>query len=133
MKNLFMKYLTRKTNDRWIVKNEQTSFEIHKPTIFHKLIEMERDRAHRGNQSFSMILININQENKLSVAELVSLISGRVRRIDQIGWYDLFHIGVLLPCTTSDGASSIIKDICAHFQLPQASFHYQTLSYPGPN
>ena len=106
---------------------------FHERSIFKELVQLERDRAHRGNQQFSMILINVSQEEKLVVTELVHQISKRVRRIDQVGWYDPFHIGVLLPSTPPDAAHRIAKDIFLNYSLSQTSVQYQTLSYPDAN
>lgn len=106
---------------------------FHERSIFRKLVQLERDRAHRGNQQFSMILINVSKEKKLGVTKLVHQISKRVRQIDQVGWYDPFHIGVLLPSTPPDAAHRIVKDIFLNYSHSQASVQYQTLSYPDAN
>lgn len=118
----------------WYERSKKVGDRVfHERSIFRKLVQLERDRAHRGNQQFSVILINVSQEKKLMVTELMHHISRRVRRIDQVGWYDQFHIGVLLPSTSPDAAHRIAKDIFLNYAHPQASVQYQTLSYPDAN
>lgn len=133
MKNRLLNSLTKILSVWFRQSNGDASKVIHERSIFKEIIELERDRAHRANQQFSMILINVGQEKKLAVVELVHQISKRIRRIDQVGWYDPFHIGVLLPSTTPDGAQNIVKDIRGNCPPSQASFQYQTLSYPDAN
>jgi GGDEF domain-containing protein len=99
---------------------------------FIDLIELERDRVHRDDQQFSLILISVdgNENRNDHLIELVHKITKRVRRIDQIGWYDNTHIGVLLPNTTSKGAQIIAKEICRNQDGSNNPIFFKTLSYP---
>lgn len=108
---------------------------IYKRSNFLKLIELERYRVHRNNHQFSLLLFNVNQngDRQRTIGELVTQISNRVRRIDQVGWYDNFHIGVLLPNTTAADAQLIARDICRNHDSSEAAFLFETLSYPQAN
>ena len=97
---------------------------------FLKLLELERDRVHRNNHQFSILLFSVNPKKKFEIIELANHISKRVRRVDQVGWYDDCHIGVLLPNTSTNGAISIGKDICSHHDRSNSQLNYETLSYP---
>jgi PleD family two-component response regulator len=102
---------------------------IYQRSFFLKLIEMERCRSNRNNLPFSLLLFNVNQNQTTNwtTDELVKHISKRVRRIDQLGWYDRHHIGILLPNTSAAGAQTIAKDICGKQDTP---FIFHTLTYP---
>ena len=103
---------------------------IYNRSEFHNLLELERDRVHRNNHQFSVLLFSVNPQKEHDVIELASHISKRVRRIDQVGWYDDSHIGVLLPNTTASGAKNIVKDICSRHNGSTLPLVCETLSYP---
>lgn len=105
---------------------------IYERKDFIDLIELERERVHRDEKQFSLILISADGNNNRngSLIELVNEISKRVRRIDRIGWYDNTHIGVLLPNTTYTGAQIVVKDICKNQDSSNNPISYKTLSYP---
>lgn len=132
MKKLFFSLLgkARSTSHAIIKRSFKTIYEREE---FLELIELERDRVHRDDQQFSLILIDVN-ENDNGIAgtiELVHKISKRVRRIDQIGWYDNNHLGVLLPNTTQAGAQIIANDICQSPDDTNSAIAFETSSYPA--
>jgi PleD family two-component response regulator len=105
---------------------------IYERKDFIDLIELERERVHREENQFSLILISVDGNNNKNghVIELVYEISKRVRRIDRIGWYDNTHIGVLLPNTTYTGAQIVARDICKYQGRSSNPISLKTLSYP---
>ncbi len=113
-----------------IVNNER--YIIYGPPEFHRLIELERDRVHRNDLQFSLILFNLNrnENNPEPINALVKKISKRVRRVDQIGWYDNYHLAILLPDTSQSGAQTIAKDICRSQDKGTPTIGFETLSYP---
>lgn len=131
MKELFSTLLGKvRSTSRAIIKSSFKT--IYEREEFLELIELERDRVHRDDQQFSLILIYVN-ENDNGIAdtiELVHKISKRVRRIDQIGWYDNNHLGVLLPQTTQAGAQIIANDICQSQDGANSAIAFETSSYP---
>lgn len=98
---------------------------------FHRLIQAERDRVHRNDMQFSLVLFNVNGNghNGASFDELCNRIFKRVRRIDQIGWYDNDHLGLLLPDTPKSGAQVIARYICENNNLHEP-IESETFSYP---
>lgn len=103
---------------------------IYKRANFLKLIELERYRVHRDNRQFTLLLFNVSQTRNTNrkINEFITQISKRVRRVDRLGWYDDYHIGVLLPNTSMAGAHIIAKDICGS---QNQSILFQTLTYPN--
>lgn len=97
---------------------------------FLNLIELERYRVHRNSHQFSILLFSVNQKKEHETIELATKISKRVRRIDQVGWYDDCRIGVLLPNTNAAGARNIGKYICSRHSRTNSSLAFETLSYP---
>lgn len=131
MKELFCTLLkkSRSISQQIIKSRFKTIYEREK---FLELIKLERDRVHRDDQQFSLILINVNEnDNGISdTIKLVDKISKRVRRIDQIGWYDKNHLGVLLPQTSKAGAQIIANDICQNPDGSNNAIVFETSSYP---
>jgi hypothetical protein len=131
MKELFSTLLgkVRSTSRAMIKSSFKTIYEREE---FLELIELERDRVHRDDQQFSLILIDVNENDNgvAGTAELVHKISKRVRRIDQLGWYDNNHLGVLLPNTTPAGAQIIAKDICQSQDGANCAIAFKISSYP---
>lgn len=99
---------------------------------FINLIELERDRVHRTNRQFSLVLISVNGNNNGSVdiSDVTKIISKRVRRIDRIGWYDDTHLGVLLPNTNYTGAQVFLKDIKIAKSETNRNMDMVIMSYP---
>ena len=99
---------------------------------FINLIELERDRVHRTNRQFSLVLISVNGNNNGSVdiSDVTKIISKRVRRIDRIGWYDDTHLGVLLPNTNYTGAQVFLKDIKITKAETNRNMDMVIISYP---
>jgi PleD family two-component response regulator len=131
MKELFSTLLKKpRSISKKIFKNSYKA--IYEREKFIELIELERDRVHRDNQQFSLIIINVNEnDNRISeTIKLVDKISKRVRRIDQIGWYDKNHLGVLLPHTSKAGAQIIANDICQNPDGSNSAIVFRTSSYP---
>jgi PleD family two-component response regulator len=131
MKELFSTLLSKaRSTSRAMIKSSFKT--IYEREAFLELIELERDRVHRDDQQFSLILIDVN-ENDNAVADTIALvhkISKRVRRIDQLGWYDNNHLGILLPNTTQAGAQIIANDICQSRDGANSAIAFKTSSYP---
>ena len=105
---------------------------IYKPEAFRNLIEIERSRVLRSERPFSLLLFTVplNKMNSESINKLIKKITARVRRIDQIGWFDHQHLGVLLPNTPKEGAKVIADEIFTSVKAEQFSIVYETLTYP---
>lgn len=108
---------------------------IYEQELFHKLIQHERDRVHRNDRQFSLLLIHINEKDNTEdcIKKIVQKISKRVRKIDQLGWYDDNYLGVLLPNTSYIGAKVFANDICKSQSDTDIPIVFETLSYPNNN
>lgn len=100
---------------------------------FFSLIEFERSRSHRVQKPFSVILIDIDQQNDylINVELIVNDILKRIRKIDQLGWYDNNRIGILLPNTDHNGANVIIEDLTKKIDDKRIKIRFDTFSYPS--
>ena len=81
---------------------------------FKRIIDRERARADRTDHQFSLIVFDLgftngNQNNN---GLLLQKIIYRMRRIDEIGWYDPRRIGIILPYTTERGAQRFAESLC---------------------
>lgn len=111
---------------------KSTAKTIHERDTFHELIKLERDRVHRNNRQFSLLLIRISEKDnaKARIPKIVQNLSKRVRKIDQLGWYDDNHLGILLPNTPYTGAQVFANDIRNCQNDGEIPFVFKTLSYP---
>ena len=105
---------------------------LYKMPEFLRLIRIERDRVHRNDMFFTLILfkVNSNESENGFCKRLVERLRKRVRKIDQIGWYDDEHIGVLLPETPPSGAQIVIRDIFNAEDGVDIPFEVETITYP---
>jgi hypothetical protein len=131
MKKILFSLLS-KVNSKSGVIVSSSNKTIYQCEEFHELIDLERDRVHRDDQQFSLVLIDVyNHSNGIIDSDkLVHKISKRVRRIDRIGWYDDAHLGVLLPNTTQAGARNFANDICKAQDGLNSAIAFETFSYP---
>ena len=132
MKNKIIKKLWSKTKDikRVIIAKDIKT--IHDKKQFARIIELERDRVHRGNKQFTVVVFAINHEinGKMNTKKIIYKISKRIRQIDQIGWYDKNHIGILLPNTNKKGAEIIKKEIIQAVGNIENKYDIKIISYP---
>ena len=104
-------------------KNKQDLADSIKPKLagefyseeeFRRIIDRERARADRADHQFSLILLDMgfNNANHNSNGRLLQKISSRIRKIDEIGWYDPSRIGIILPYTSEQGAQRFAESLC---------------------
>ena len=100
---------------------------------FVKIIENERARADRNNHYFSLILFDIASIGieKVAIERLIESISRRIRKIDNVGWYDNQHIGVILPYTSDHGARKFAALICYALEVSDATSICNIYTYPS--
>lgn len=130
MKKILSTLVTKIRNTKATVNSSAET--IHEQVIFHKLIELERDRVHRNDRQFSLLLIRIKEKDNAEphITKLVETVSKRVRKTDYVGWYDDNHLGVLLPNTTNAGAQIFANDIRKGQNSSEIATAFETLSYP---
>ena len=88
--------------------------EFYSEEEFRRIIDRERARADRTDHQFSLILLDFgfNNRNHNSNGRLLQKISSRIRKIDEIGWYDPRRIGIILPYTSEQGAQRFAESLC---------------------
>ena len=88
--------------------------EIYSQEEFRRIIDRERARADRTDHQFSLIVLDLGLTNGNHNSNGLQLqkIFSRMRRIDEIGWYDSRRIGIILPYTSERGAQRFAESIC---------------------
>ena len=87
---------------------------IHSVERFRSILEYERNRSVRSSQMLSLVVFNVGRSNTKSNGNghLARALAVRIRSIDEVGWLDNQHIGVLLPYTSTTGARKLAEDAC---------------------
>lgn len=81
---------------------------------FRRIIEKERARANRNNHMLSLVLFDMGSPDphNSTTIQLIEIIKGRLRCVDNAGWYDNQRIGMILPYTSIKGATQLSENIC---------------------
>ena len=93
---------------------------IHSEDEFRSIIERERARADRTDHQFSLIILDLGSfdGNHHTTHHMLQKILRRVRRIDEIGWYNQNLVGIILPYTSAQGAQKFAESLCNSFSPP---------------
>lgn len=112
---------------------EQALWSIYSTDQFRKVLERERIRADRSGREFSLLIIEVGsvKRNRQAVAQLVQILTKRLRSIDEIGWFDDAQIGVALPDTINKGAWKLAGDISNLIPTTMAPFNCKVYTYPS--
>jgi hypothetical protein len=80
---------------------------------FRRLVEHERERADRNQHQFSLVLFALEafQTDDSITRHIIGTISRRVRNVDALGWYDEKRLGIILPYTSTEGATRLIENL----------------------
>ena len=99
---------------------KKTTGKIHYEKVFRSIIERERARADRTDHKFSLIVLDLRSpdENHQTTNYILQKIFRRVRKIDEIGWYDQNRIGIILPYTSAQGAQKFAESLSNSFGRP---------------
>ena len=80
---------------------------------FRKALLRERAASDRNEHGFSFLVFDGGfAGNPAAVRDFADALTRRIRRIDEIGWFDQHHLGVLLPYTSATGAKTLAQDLC---------------------
>jgi lipopolysaccharide/colanic/teichoic acid biosynthesis glycosyltransferase len=81
---------------------------------FHAALERERARAERNGHRITLVLIQTNNQDltRSGQPRLTDVLKGRLRVMDEAGWFDRSRLGVLMPYTTCEGAWHLVDDLC---------------------
>ena len=88
--------------------------EIYSEEDFRRIIDRERARADRTDHQFSLIVLDFGFDNgnHHRNGRLLEKVYSRIRRIDEMGWYDSRRIGIILPYTSERGAQKFAESLC---------------------
>ena len=98
----------------------KTAGKIYFEDEFRSIIERERARADRTDHQFSLIVLDLGSPagNHQTTDHILQKILSRVRKIDEIGWYDQNRIGIILPYTSAQGAQKFAESLSNSISLP---------------
>jgi len=100
---------------------------------FRASIVRERRRVVRNKHILSLLLFTIDKKNGKGdmVQHLAHVLAERIRSTDEAGWYDNQRIGVILPCTCTDGAYKLANEICNALHPEVLVPKYVVHTYPS--
>jgi lipopolysaccharide/colanic/teichoic acid biosynthesis glycosyltransferase len=81
---------------------------------FHVALAREQARAERNGHQITLTLLPANNHNgdAHKTSRLLQALRGRLRIMDEAGWFNPSRIGVLMPYTSCRGAWYLIEDLC---------------------
>ena len=109
---------------------------IHSSDAFRFILERERSRSERTGQIFSLVLFGPNSGNGTAAATLARLgndITRKIRKSDEVGWYDGNRIGAILIGTSAEGAWQFIEIIKKRIEEVEPDLICTVYSYPSPS
>ena len=111
---MFLFNLTKKSKNFLNALKKRESGELYSKEEFKSIIEKERARADRDNHELSIVIFDLGASDlkKINIIRLIGEIRGRIRFVDETGWYDDQRIGMILPYTSNKGAAKLAEDIC---------------------
>jgi len=82
---------------------------------FQAALQREQARAERNGHQIALAILPANGHNgdARGTFRLLDALKGRLRIMDEAGWFDPSRIGVLMPYTSREGAWHMIEDLCA--------------------
>src|SRR3989304_602638 len=108
---------------------------IHSSDAFRAVLERERSRSERTGQIFSLVIFGFNSGNGTGTEMLARLgndITRKIRKSDEVGWYDENRIGTILIGTSAEGASQFIEIIKKRIVEVEPDLICTVYSYPSP-
>ncbi len=106
---------------------------IHSERRFRIVLERERARADRNQHQFSIVVFNVNNSDSDNTQgrHLARVLANRIRSVDETGWFDNHHIGVLLPYASEIGALKLADDVCHAIAAEALPPKYTVNTYPS--
>ena len=128
-----MRLFKRKNNNSSLADSlkKKTNGKLFDEDEFRSMIERERARADRADHQFSLIVLDLEfpDENHHTTHHMLQKIFRRMRRIDEIGWYDQNRIGIILPYTSAQGAQKFADSLCNSFSPPMGECFLNVYTY----
>ncbi len=97
---------------------------------FQAALEREKARAERNGHSVSLVTIQTDRRQMQERPCLEDVLKGRLRIMDEAGWFDQSRIGVLMPYTSPQGAWRMVEDICRLMQGTLFRSDCRVYTYP---
>jgi lipopolysaccharide/colanic/teichoic acid biosynthesis glycosyltransferase len=97
---------------------------------FQMALEREKARAERNGHSVSLAIIQTSGRRTRERPRLEDVLRGRLRIMDEAGWFDQSRIGVLMPYTSRQGAWHMIEDMCRLMQGALSPSDCRVYTYP---
>ncbi len=99
---------------------------------FSALLKRERALADRHGLAFSVLAFAVSKPGAPDelLEHLVQVIARRIRATDEMGFFDHRRLGVLLPCTSPEGAWKIAEDISRQVWDAIPSLTCRVYTYP---
>jgi lipopolysaccharide/colanic/teichoic acid biosynthesis glycosyltransferase len=102
---------------------------------FRAILGRERARSDRTGGRLSLIIFDMGDRNTNQTAarRLAHVLTQRRRSIDEVGWFDTWRLGIVLPDTPAEGALKLANDICQKFTIKNkmASPIFKIYTYPS--
>ena len=97
-----------------------------------EILDRERARADRSGPGFAVLKFTPRDAatSEHTLAALAQILKRRLRCTDDAGWLGPQQVGVLLPCTSADGARSVAHDVCQSF-AEMTPPHWEVYCYPS--
>jgi lipopolysaccharide/colanic/teichoic acid biosynthesis glycosyltransferase len=118
-----------------VQKASQTSVleSVRSTDQLQEILKRECARVDRNGQEFSFVVfdIRLTGEDDASLQHLLHTIIHRVRSTDEIGWFDTWHVGVVLSDTSADKAWKVTDDICQKIGRKASPPTCVVYSYPS--
>ena len=136
-----MQWFKAKKNNKPLTEffKTQPADGIYSVAEFRRIIDRERARADRTDHQFSMIVLDLGanngngngNRNRNSNGKLMQKVYSRLRRIDELGWYDQRRIGIILPYTSEKGAQAFAESLCQLMGPAQTACVFKLFTYGG--
>jgi lipopolysaccharide/colanic/teichoic acid biosynthesis glycosyltransferase len=100
---------------------------------FHAALERERARVDRNGHCLSVVLVPSGggDDGALSTEETIEMLVQRARLTDEVGWFDRFWLGLLMPYTSPEAARSVVQSLCRLSDGKLSASDCSVYVYPG--
>ncbi|MDC7224107.1 MAG: hypothetical protein PQJ60_10225 [Spirochaetales bacterium] len=113
--------------------NQKERDDIYSSNSFSRVIDYERQRAKRNESTFALVSCSFGEmeENRGGFRRYLDCVKRTVRYIDHIGWRGEGHVGILLPCTSREGAEQFLSKINTFSGMAKQPVSYRIETYSG--
>jgi lipopolysaccharide/colanic/teichoic acid biosynthesis glycosyltransferase len=100
---------------------------------FAAILDQEKARVERNAHRFSLVLFDVGKAgaNISQARYLAHVLVNRVRRTDEVGWFDNKRIGVILPEASEVGTQRLADDVCKAVIGKTSPPEYTVYTYPS--